>query len=103
MATYTDIGFCDLHYGGSRGGTLRPYGPRFNQLVEFDPKKLMAMFEEIVEILRQGESHMIPIVWFGVVAGYDWRIQNYTPVQNPDELTRMEQIWYDPDTPVPAS
>ena len=37
MLTFSDIGFCDVHYGGSSGSTLRPCGPRFNQLVEINP------------------------------------------------------------------
>ena len=33
----TNPGFWDVHYGGSMNTTLVPSGPRFNQLLEYDP------------------------------------------------------------------
>ena len=82
--------------------------PRIDELTAlqdsaFDLGERRAVFKEIVDILRQGESHHVPVVWFQVPAAYDYRIHNFVQPQSAVELTKMEHIWWDPDTPKPVN
>ena len=82
--------------------------PRIDELaalqdLAFDPEERRAIFKEIVDILRKGESHHVPVVWFQVPAAYDYRIRNFVQPQSAVELTKFEHIWWDPDAPKPAN
>ena len=44
-----DPGFLDVHYGGSESTTLTPSGPRFNQLIEFNPVKTDEVIGDLAE------------------------------------------------------
>jgi peptide/nickel transport system substrate-binding protein len=73
------------------------------QDLAFDPEERKGIFKEIVDILRKGESHHVPVVWFQVPAAYDYRIQNFVQPQSAVELSKYEHIWWDPDAPKPSN
>ena len=82
--------------------------PRIDELtalqdLAFDPAERRAIFKEIVDILRKGESHHVPVVWFQVPAAYDYRIQNFVQPQSAVEISKYEHIWWDPDAPKPSN
>ena len=46
------------------------------QARELDPTKRQQTFQEMVEILRQGENHLVPRLWTGLGAAMNSRLQN---------------------------
>jgi ABC-type transport system substrate-binding protein len=80
--------------------------PEFGKLVdaqisELDPAERQAQFEGMVDILRKGESHWIPIVWESMGGAHDYRIQNYHVPQTIQQVLKWEHIWWDPDAVCP--
>ncbi len=67
------------------------------QALELDPAKRLEMLREIVEILRMGESHMIPIMRQSVGALMDYRIQNYNVPPSNQIMKKWDHVWWDPD------
>ena len=79
---------------------------RFGELVsaqisELDAGQRQAQFEEMVEILRRGESHWVPIVWESMGAAHDYRIQNYHTPKTIQQVLKWDQVWWDPDAVCP--
>ncbi|PKB82244.1 MAG: hypothetical protein BZY88_05135 [SAR202 cluster bacterium Io17-Chloro-G9] len=64
---------------------------------ELNPETRLAMIREIVDILRKGESHLMPMVRFDQGGLMDYRIQNYTVPGSIQLIHKKEHIWYDPD------
>ena len=48
------------------------------QAMELDSTKRLEVIKEITELLQQGESHFVPLVWAQEGGGMDYRLQNYT-------------------------
>ena len=71
------------------------------QISELDAGKRQAQFEEMVEILRRGESHWVPIVWESMGAAHDYRIQNYHTPKTIQQVLKWDQVWWDPDAVCP--
>ena len=46
------------------------------QARELDSTKRQQTFQEMVEILRQGENHLVPRLWTGLGAAMNFRLQN---------------------------
>lgn len=67
------------------------------QALELDPAKRLEMLRRIVEILRQGESHMVPIMRQSVGALMDYRIQNYHVPPSNQIMKKWDHVWWDPD------
>ena len=92
-----------------RPALRNPYNwshPRIDELMavqegEFDPATRLAMFDEIAEILHQGEAHYVPIIWFPLSGVYDYRIQNFHVPSFSQNVTKLEHLWWDPDAKVP--
>ena len=81
--------------------------PRMNELMalearELNPEVRRGYYKEMAEILNQGESHFIPLGWQGRAGAVDYRIQNFKPPYHPHTIWRWDQIWWDPDAPVPG-
>jgi peptide/nickel transport system substrate-binding protein len=71
------------------------------QVSESDPLKRLALFKEAVEVLRQGESHVVPLSW-GYSAGLmDYRLQNFHVPGSEQIVKHFEHIWWDPNAPLP--
>jgi ABC-type transport system substrate-binding protein len=80
--------------------------PRLTEIVEAqarepEPMKRLSLFKEAVEILRQGESHMVPLTW-GYSGGLmDYRLQNFRVPGSEQIVKHFEHIWWDPNAPLP--
>lgn len=69
---------------------------------ELDPAKRQEIFEDIVDILRQGEGHVVPYLWRTATQVLDYRIRNRHAPQTVQLVNKMEHIWFDPDAKIPA-
>lgn len=81
--------------------------PRLNELMaaeakELDPAVRLGLYQEMEQILNQGESHWIVLYWFGNAGAVDYRIQNFKPPYHPHTIWKWDQIWWDPDAPIPS-
>jgi peptide/nickel transport system substrate-binding protein len=80
--------------------------PRLTEIIEAqaresEPIKRLSLFKEAVEILRQGESHMVPLSW-GYSGGLmDYRLQNFHVPGSEQIVKHFEHIWWNPDAPLP--
>ena len=54
-------------------------------------------FTEIRDILRQGESHIVPLIWWDIGGAIDYRIQNYHVPNTNQQIKKWEHVWWDPD------
>ena len=70
---------------------------------ELDPVQRKELFKEMVEILRQGESHLIPNTWGSLGGVLDHRIKNYHVPPAYQQAMKLEHIWFDPDAKLPGS
>jgi ABC-type transport system substrate-binding protein len=71
------------------------------QARESDPVKRLALFKEAVDILRQGESHVVPLTWGYSGGMMDYRLQNFHVPGSEQIVKHFEHIWWDPDAPLP--
>ena len=76
--------------------------PRINELIdlqsrELNPKVRRGMYQEIADILHQGESHYVPIYWNNRYGSYDYRLQNFKPPYHPHTIWRYDHVWWDPN------
>jgi peptide/nickel transport system substrate-binding protein len=71
------------------------------QARESESVRRLTLFKEAVEILRQGESHVVPLSW-GYSGGLmDYRLQNFHVPGSEQIVKHFEHIWWDPDAPLP--
>jgi peptide/nickel transport system substrate-binding protein len=80
--------------------------PRLTEVIEAqaresDPVKRLGLFKEAVEILRQGESHVVPLTWGYSGGMMDYRLQNFHVPGSEQIVKHFEHIWWDPDAPLP--
>ena len=68
---------------------------------ELDPVKRMAIFRQMVDIMRKGEGHYMPIVWFHAGGALDYRIKNYYLPATIQLVHYWDHAWWDPDAVVP--
>ena len=76
--------------------------PRFAELKEaqereLDPDKRRALFAEMVEILRKGESHWIPLAFMTNGGAYSCHIKNVVAPPTIQIAHKWEHAWWDPD------
>jgi peptide/nickel transport system substrate-binding protein len=80
--------------------------PRLSEIIEAqarepEPAKRLSLFKEAVAILRQGESHVVPLTW-GYSGGLmDYRLQNFHVPGSEQIVKHFEHIWWDPNAPLP--
>jgi peptide/nickel transport system substrate-binding protein len=65
------------------------------------PKRLR-LFREAVDILRQGESHMVPLSWGSSGGMMDYRLRNFHVPGSEQIVKHFEHIWWDPEASVPG-
>jgi peptide/nickel transport system substrate-binding protein len=80
--------------------------PRLTEIIEAqarepEPVKRLGLFKEAVEILRQGESHVVPLTWGYSGGMMDYRLQNFHVPGSEQIVKHFEHIWWDPDAPLP--
>ena len=93
------------------GGQKNPdswKNPRLSEIIqvqarELDPGKRLRLFKEAVEILRGGESHVVPLSWGSSGGMMDYRIQNFHVPGSEQIVKQFEHVWWDPDAPMPKN
>jgi peptide/nickel transport system substrate-binding protein len=80
--------------------------PRLTEIIEAqarepEPVKRLGLFKEAVDILRQGESHWVPLTWGFSGGMMDYRLQNFHVPGSEQIVKHFEHIWWDPDAPLP--
>jgi ABC-type transport system substrate-binding protein len=93
------------------GGQKNPdswRNPRLTEIVqaqakELEPLKRLRLFKEAVEILRGGESHVVPLVWGYSGGMMDYRLQNFHVPGSEQIVKHFEHIWWDPEAPLPRN
>ncbi len=93
------------------GGQKNPdswKNPRLNDIMqaqarELDPVKRLRLFKEAVEILRGGESHVVPLSWGSSGGMMDYRIQNFHVPGSEQIVKHFEHVWWDPEAPMPKN
>jgi peptide/nickel transport system substrate-binding protein len=73
------------------------------QAKEVDPTKRLRLFKESVEILRGGESHVVPLSWGSSGGMMDYRLQNFHVPGSEQIVKHFEHIWWDPEAPMPRN
>ncbi len=81
--------------------------PRLSEIIEAqaresEPAKRLGLFKEAVEILRQGESHVVPLTWGYSGGMMDYRLQNFQVPGSEQIVKHFEHIWWDPNAPLPS-
>jgi peptide/nickel transport system substrate-binding protein len=93
------------------GGQKNPdswKNPRLSDIIqaqarELDPLKRLRLFKEAVEILRGGESHVVPLSWGSSGGMMDYRLQNFHVPGSEQIVKHFEHIWWDPEAPLPKN
>jgi ABC-type transport system substrate-binding protein len=80
--------------------------PRLIEIIEAqarepEPVRRLSLFKEAVEILRQGESHVVPLSWGFSGGMMDYRLQNFHIPGSEQIVKHFEHIWWDPNAPLP--
>jgi hypothetical protein len=70
------------------------------QARESEPVKRLSLFKEAVEILRQGESHVVPLTWGYSGGMMDYRLQNFYVPGSEQIVKHFEHLWWDLNTRV---
>jgi peptide/nickel transport system substrate-binding protein len=91
------------------GGQKNPdswKNPRLSEIIqvqarELDPGKRLRLFKEAVEILRGGESHVVPLSWGSSGGMMDYRLQNFHVPGSEQIVKHFEHVWWDPEAPMP--
>ena len=74
--------------------------PRFAELLiaqerELDAEKRKAIFAEMVEILRKGESHWVPVAFMTNGGAYSCHMQNVVAPPTIQIAHKWEHVWWD--------
>ena len=80
--------------------------PRLTEIIEAqvrepEPAKRLSLFKEAVEILRRGESHVVPLTWGHSGGMMDYRLQNFHVPGSEQIVKQFEHLWWDPNAPLP--
>ena len=68
---------------------------------EVDPAARQGHLEELAEILHQGESHWLPVLWYSSGGAFDYRIRNYYYPPTVQLIKKWDHVWFDPDRAMP--
>jgi ABC-type transport system substrate-binding protein len=71
------------------------------QAMERDPAARLELFQQALEILREGHSQWVPTSWGYSGAIMDYRLQGYNVPESEQLMKHWEGIWWDPDVPIP--
>lgn len=66
-----------------------------------DPAVRQGHLEELADILHQGESHWLPVLWYSSGGAFDYRIRNYYYPPTVQLIKKWDHIWFDPDREEP--
>ena len=81
--------------------------PRITKLInaqdrESDPAKRKALIAEMVDIFREGESHIVPFLWYDWGGMLDYRIRNWHVPATIQLVHKWDHMWFDPDRKMPT-
>ena len=81
--------------------------PRITKLInaqdrESDPAKRKALIAEMVDIFREGESHIVPFLWYDWGGMLDYRIRNWHVPATIQLVHKWDHMWFDPDRVMPT-
>ena len=68
---------------------------------EVDPATRQGHLEELADILHQGESHWLPVLWYSSGGAFDYRIRNYYYPPTVQLIKKWDHVWFDPDRVMP--
>ena len=68
---------------------------------EVDPAVRQQHLEELADILHQGESHWLPVLWYSSGGAFDYRIRNYYYPPTVQLIKKWDHVWFDPDREMP--
>ena len=66
-----------------------------------DPAVRQGHLEELADILHQGESHWLPVLWYSSGGAFDYRIRNYYYPPTVQLIKKWDHVWFDPDREAP--
>ena len=66
-----------------------------------DPAVRQGHLEELADILHQGESHWLPVLWYSSGGAFDYRIRNYYYPPTVQLIKKWDHVWFDPDREEP--
>ncbi len=93
-------------------GVLRnPQGwsdPRVDRLIleqdaALDPAKRALLFRQIVDVLREGESHVVPVDYYSSGGAMDYRLKNYHFPPTIQLVHKWDHIYWDEDAVKPPT
>ena len=68
---------------------------------EVDPAARQGHLEELADILHQGESHWLPVLWYSSGGAFDYRIRNYYYPPTVQLIKKWDHVWFDQDRVMP--
>ena len=66
-----------------------------------DPAKRQGHLEELADILHEGESHWLPVLWYSSGGAFDYRIRNYHYPPTVQLVKKWDHVYWDPDREQP--
>jgi ABC-type transport system substrate-binding protein len=80
--------------------------PRLTEIIEAqaretEPAQRLSLVKEAVQILQQGESHVVPLTWGSSGGMIDYRLQNFHVPGSEQIVKQFEHLWWDPNAPLP--
>ena len=64
---------------------------------EVDPAARQALLEDLADILHEGESHWLPVLWYSSGGAFDYRIRNYYYPPTVQLIKKWDHVYWDPD------
>ena len=68
---------------------------------EVDPAARQAHLEELANILHEGESHWLPVLWYSSGGAFDYRIRNYYYPPTVQLIKKWDHVYWDPNREQP--
>ena len=60
-----------------------------------DPAVRQGYLDDLAEILHQGESHWLPVLWYSSGGAFDCRIKNYHYPPTVQLIKKWDHVWFD--------
>ena len=68
---------------------------------EVEPAKRQEHLEELADILHEGESHWLPVLWYSSGGAFDYRIRNYHYPPTVQLVKKWDHVYWDPNREQP--
>ena len=67
--------------------------------MERDPAERLELFQQALEVLREGQSQWVPTSWGYSGAVVDYRLRGYNVPELEQLIKHWEAIWWGPEVP----